>query len=68
MPEMHIYADGTHGGGSHKQPFSTWKARFMEWFTDLGFLGTKGQQTRAATQVAEFERGERQNGVPGQIR
>ena len=64
----------------------------MEWFSDLGFLGPTGEQTRAAKQVrgsyifvsksirhtnlltlrgeqvAAFARGERQNGVPGQIR
>jgi len=63
----------------------------MEWFSDLGFLGPKGEVTRAAKQVrgshfpylfiascktnkssveqvAAFARGERQNGVPGQIR
>ena len=50
-------AAGTHGGGLTAQgglPFGTWPSRFMEWFTDLGFLGPKGSPTRAATDVAAF--------------
>jgi endo-1,4-beta-xylanase len=66
--EMHIYASGTHGGAPHTIPFSTWKARFIEWLDDLGFLGPMGAETRAAADVAAFQRGERQNGVPGQVR
>jgi len=59
--EMHIYGNGTHGGGltyRHGAPLGTWTDRFVDWAADLGFLGEAGQETKAAVDVASFARGE----------
>ncbi len=55
--EMHIYANGKHGGGMTDRggiPMGTWQVRFIDWFRDLGFLGKPGVETKAARDVAEF--------------
>jgi hypothetical protein len=61
--EMHIYGNGTHGGGltyRHGTPLGSWTDRFIEWFADLGFMSVHlaGEQTKAALDVASFARGE----------
>ena len=61
--EMHIYGNGTHGGGltyRHGTPLGSWTDRFIEWFADLGFLSVDvaGEMTKAAVDVASFARGE----------
>lgn len=65
--ELHIYARGRHpgdkgppgeppssGGVSNYGglPFGTWPERFLEWFSDLGFLSKPGTVTQAAKDVA----------------
>jgi len=48
--EMHIYARGGHGGpkrGPDEIPYASWPDRFTEWLSDLGFLGPRGEPTRA---------------------
>ena len=53
--EMHIYANGGHGGGLTDRggiPLGTWQNRFIEWFRDLGFLQKAGVETKAARDVA----------------
>ncbi|HMC76953.1 MAG TPA: hypothetical protein VKH34_07460, partial [Vicinamibacterales bacterium] len=53
--EMHIYANGGHGGGLTDRggiPLGTWQYRFIEWFRDLGFLQKAGVETKAARDVA----------------
>ena len=65
--EMHIYARGHHPGdkvGPDEPPasggltdlgfisYGTWPQRFVEWFRDLGFLGSPGVETQAAKDVA----------------
>ena len=55
--EMHIYANGKHGGGMTDRggiPMGTWQYRFIDWFRDLGFLGKSGVETKAARDTAEF--------------
>jgi len=55
--EMHIYANGGHGGGLTDRggtPFGTWPMRFIDWVRDLGFLGKTGVETKAAQDVAAF--------------
>jgi endo-1,4-beta-xylanase len=55
--EMHVYGNGVHGGGFKDRdgiPLSTWPARFVEWFRDLGFLGKPGVETKAERDVATF--------------
>jgi len=55
--EMHIYANGKHGGGMTDRggiPMGTWQLRFIDWFRDLGFLGKSGVETKAARDTAEF--------------
>ena len=55
--EMHIYANGVHGGGLTDRdgiPFGTWQDRYVDWFRDLGFLGKPGVETKAARDVAAF--------------
>ncbi len=55
--EMHIYANGGHGGGLTDRggtPFGTWPMRFIDWARDLGFLGKSGVETKAAQDVAAF--------------
>ena len=53
--EMHIYANGGHGGGLTDRggiPLGTWQYRFIEWFRDLGFLQKPGVETKAARDVS----------------
>ena len=55
--EMHIYGNGTHGGGLTDRggvPFGTWQNRYIDWFRDLGFLERPGGVTKAAHDVDEF--------------
>jgi hypothetical protein len=55
--EMHIYGRGKHGGAVSPRdgiPFGTWQDRFMDWFSDLGFLEKPGVETKAAREVAEY--------------
>ncbi|MDA8743583.1 alpha/beta hydrolase [Rubripirellula amarantea] len=55
--EMHIYAHGGHGGSIRPRtggPFATWPDRFLDWFTDLGFLAKPGEPTKAAKDVAAY--------------
>jgi endo-1,4-beta-xylanase len=68
--EMHLYGNGRHpgdplpdgsrmtGGLTHRNgiPFGTWQDRFIDWFRDLGFLQKSGLETKAARDVAEFQR------------
>jgi endo-1,4-beta-xylanase len=52
--EMHIYGNGVHANGLKDRngtPFGTWHHRFVDWFRDLGFLGTPGVETKAARDV-----------------
>ncbi|MGI4830781.1 MAG: alpha/beta hydrolase [Janthinobacterium lividum] len=67
--EMHIYANGAHPGdprpdGSHMSgglsdrngtPLGTWQFRFIDWFRDLGFLGTSGTRTKAQADIVAAE-------------
>jgi endo-1,4-beta-xylanase len=56
--EMHIYANGVHGGALTDRagiPFGTWQQRFIDWFRDLGFLQKPGVETKAAKDVAAFQ-------------
>ena len=79
--EMHIYANGHHpGSGSTggltdrgNTPYGTWQLRFIEWFRDLGFLQKPGVETKAAQDIATYEkqppprrggRGRNRNGAP----
>jgi len=65
--EMHIYARGHHPGdkaGPDEPPasggitnlggiaFGKWPERFLEWFSDLGFMNKSGVETQAAKDVA----------------
>ncbi len=61
--EMHIYGNGYHpgdrgatGGLTHRSgiPFGTWHMRFIDWFDDLGFLGERGAETKAARDSQQF--------------
>ena len=55
--EMHIYANGSHGGAMTDRkgiPMGTWQLRFIDWFRDLGFLQKSGVETKAAKDVADF--------------
>lgn len=68
--EMHIYGVGRHPGdalpdGSHQSggltdrnntPYGTWQYRFIDWFRDLGFLQKPGVETKAAKDVATFQK------------
>jgi len=68
--ELHIYGNGRHPGdalpdGSRMTggltdrgdtPFGTWQYRFIDWFRDLGFLGKPGVETKAAKDLAAFEK------------
>lgn len=76
--EMHIYAFGFHpGSGStggmtdrNGTPLGTWHFRLIDWMRDLGFLQKPGVETRAAKDVAAYEkqppRGSRRGGAqPG---
>ena len=55
--EMHIYANGRHGGAltdRNDAPFGTWQVRFIDWFRDLGFLQKAGVETKAAKDSAAY--------------
>jgi len=66
--EIHVYGNGRHPGDSlsdggrmtgglsaaNSRPMSTWPARFIEWFRDLGFLQKPGVETKAARDIAAF--------------
>jgi acetyl esterase/lipase len=68
--ELHIYGNGRHpgdplpdgarmtGGLTDRAdtPFGTWQYRFIDWFRDLGFLGKPGVETKAAKEIAAFEK------------
>jgi len=62
--EMHIYANGHHpGSGStggltdrRGTPYGTWQYRFIDWFRDLGFLQAPGLETKAAKDLAAYEK------------
>ena len=68
--EMHIYGTGRHPGDRladgtsqtggltdrNDTPYGTWQFRFIDWFRDLGFLQKPGIETRAAKDVAAFEK------------
>ena len=68
--EMHLYGNGRHpgdplpdgsrmtGGLTHRNgiPFGTWQDRFIDWFRDLGFLEKSGLETKAARDVADFQK------------
>ncbi len=52
--EMHLYGNGDHGGGQKHRagiPFGTWQTRYIEWFSDLGFLQRPGEETKAAKDI-----------------
>lgn len=49
--EMHVYGNGTHGGGITDRggiPLGTWPDRYIDWLRDLGFLAKPGVKTKAA--------------------
>lgn len=56
--EMHIYGRGQHAvkrsNAPDAIPYAKWYDRYMEWFTDLGFLGKPGEETKAAKEVAAY--------------
>ena len=55
--EMHIFARGTHGGGSGYRAFTaegSWGDRFVHWMRDLGFFNKPGEPTLAAQDVEAF--------------
>jgi endo-1,4-beta-xylanase len=68
--EMHIYGNGRHPGDQLPEggrmtggltdrggiPFGTWQDRFIDWFRDLGFLQKPGVETKAAKDVAAYQR------------
>jgi acetyl esterase/lipase len=68
--EMHIYGNGRHPGDPLPEggrmtggltdrggiPFGTWQDRFIDWFRDLGFLQKPGVETKAAKDVAAYQR------------
>lgn len=57
--EMHVYGNGTHGGGITDRggtPLGTWTDRYIDWLRDLGFLNPPGEETKAARDVAEYVR------------
>ena len=68
--ELHIYGNGRHPGdplpdGARMTggltdrgdtPFGTWQYRFIDWFRDLGFLAKPGVETKAAKDLAAFEK------------
>jgi acetyl esterase/lipase len=69
--EMHIYAQGGHGGGltdRNDTPYGTWQYRFIDWFRDLGFLQKPGVETKAAKDIATYMSqpppGQGRGGVP----
>jgi hypothetical protein len=46
-----------HAGGLKGRdgiPFGTWHNRFIDWFSDLGFLKEPGVETKATRDVAAF--------------
>ena len=56
--EMHLYGRGGHGvkrnTAPNAMPYAKWYDRYIEWFTDLGFLGKPGEETKAAKDVAAY--------------
>ena len=63
--EMHLYGSGTHGGGLSNRgglPFGSWQDRFIHWYTELGFLGPAGVETKARRDVRDFAA--RQDALP----
>ncbi len=67
--EIHIYAEGHHPGdqvGPDEPPstggltdrgfipYGTWQDRFIDWFQNLGFLGKRGVETKAAKDIAAY--------------
>ena len=55
--EMHVYGNGSHGGGITDRggaPLGTWTDRYIDWLRDLGFLGEPGVETKAARDVAAY--------------
>lgn len=56
--EMHIYGRGGHpikrSTAPDAIPSGKWFERFVEWYTDLGFLGKPGEETKAAKEVAAY--------------
>lgn len=56
--EMHVYGNGSHGGGLTDRngiPLGTWPDRFVDWMRDLGFLAAPGVETKAARDVAGYQ-------------
>jgi hypothetical protein len=59
--EMHLYANGNHGGGISNRggiPFGTWHERYTDWFRDLGFLAKPGVPTKAAADLMAYLKSE----------
>lgn len=58
--EMHLYGRGGHGvkrnTAPNAMPYARWYDRYIEWLTDLGFLGKPGEETKAAREVAAYAR------------
>ncbi len=56
--ELHIYGRGGHpikrSDAPDAIPSGKWFERFTDWFTDLGFLGKPGVETKAAKEVAAY--------------
>jgi hypothetical protein len=56
--ELHIYGRGGHpikrSDAPDAIPSGKWFDRFTDWFTDLGFLGKPGVETKAAKEVAAY--------------
>lgn len=56
--EMHIYGRGGHpikrSNAPDAIPSGKWFDRFVDWYTDLGFLGKPGEETKAAKEVAAY--------------
>jgi endo-1,4-beta-xylanase len=56
--EMHIYGRGVHAvkrsNAPDAIPYAKWFDRYIEWFTDLGFLDKPGVETKAAKEVAAY--------------
>lgn len=53
---MNLAATGTHRRKSNAIPYARWHDRYVEWFTELGFLGKPGEETKAAREVAAYAR------------
>ncbi len=60
--ELHMYGRGGHGvqrEGKAGIPYGMWMDRYMEWFSDLGFLGRPGVETKAARESADYAKKKR---------